>query len=71
MYVCLCHGVTDREIREAAAAGAREMVDLAAMTGCGTGCGSCGELAQTLLQEARRERNQASPLPLPMLQAAA
>jgi bacterioferritin-associated ferredoxin len=56
MYVCICHGVTDRAIREAAAAGARELGDLAMMTGCGTGCGSCTDLAATLLVEARRER---------------
>jgi bacterioferritin-associated ferredoxin len=56
MYVCICHGVTDRAIREAAAAGARELGDLAMMTGCGTGCGSCTDLAASLLVEARRER---------------
>jgi bacterioferritin-associated ferredoxin len=67
MYVCLCHGVTDREIREAAAAGARELGDLAAMTGCTTGCGSCGDLAEALLAQAREERS----LPLNVLQMAA
>ena len=65
MYVCVCHGVTDREIREAAVAGARGLDDLAAMTGVGTGCGTCADLAQSLLLEARRER----ALPLPILDA--
>jgi bacterioferritin-associated ferredoxin len=62
MYVCVCHGVTERAIREAVGAGARELGDLAAMTGCTTGCGSCAELAQAVLGDARRER--AFPLPL-------
>lgn len=67
MYVCLCHGVTDRAIREAVSAGARELGDLAAMTGCTTGCGSCSELAQELLSAARRERT----LPLRLVPLAA
>jgi bacterioferritin-associated ferredoxin len=67
MYVCLCHGVTDRSIREAAQAGARGLSDLAAMTGCSTGCGSCGEMAEQLLAEARGD----IPFPLPMVALAA
>jgi bacterioferritin-associated ferredoxin len=62
MYVCICHGVTDRAIREAAAAGARELGDLAVMTGLGTGCGSCTDIAASLLVEVRRERS--FPLPV-------
>lgn len=66
MYVCLCHGITDRRIREAAEQGASSLGELAAMTGCGTGCGSCGELAARLLIE----HHQSSAFPLPLLQAA-
>ena len=66
MYVCLCHGVTDRRIREAAVAGARDLADLSAMTGCATGCGSCAQLATELLAEHRA----ALDFPLPLLQAA-
>jgi len=62
MYVCICNGITDRAVREAAQAGARDLTDLSAMTGCATSCGSCGELAMQLLREAQRER--AFPLPL-------
>ncbi len=68
MYVCLCHGVTDRAIREAAEAGAQTLGDLAAMTGCSTGCGSCSELASSLLDEARAR---SMPFPLQVLPIAA
>lgn len=51
MYVCLCHGITERNIREAAGSGARSLPDLAARTGCGTGCGCCRELAEEILQQ--------------------
>ncbi len=54
MYVCLCHGVTDRAIREAAECGARDLADLTAMTGCAGSCGCCAEVATATLQDARQ-----------------
>lgn len=53
MYVCICHGVTDREIREAAACGAEGFEELASMTGCGGSCGCCKELALQIMDEAQ------------------
>ena len=52
MYVCLCNGVTDKAIQRAAQAGIRTMSELAMSTGCGAGCGCCGEVAEALLIEA-------------------
>ncbi len=51
MYVCLCNGVTEREIRQTAAAGCRTMSELTMRTGCGAGCGSCVCMATELLDE--------------------
>jgi bacterioferritin-associated ferredoxin len=51
MYVCLCHGVTENAIREAVGDGVRTLRELSFMTGCGTRCGSCADLARALLQE--------------------
>lgn len=51
MYVCLCHGVTDSEIREAAEAGCTGMPELMMRTGCGSSCGCCVETATGLLEE--------------------
>ena len=68
MYVCVCNGITDRQIREVAEAGCRSVAELTMRTGCGAGCGSCLELAAQLLDEA----NAASTLPeLPILSQAA
>lgn len=53
MYVCICHGITDRAIRRAAASGARSLADLTAMTGIASGCGSCADLARELLEESQ------------------
>lgn len=51
MYVCLCNGVTDREIREVAAGGCRTLPELTMRTGCGATCGSCLDMAQQILDE--------------------
>lgn len=55
MYVCLCHGVTDRDIRAAVCNGASSMRDLARELNVATECGRCACHAnqirkQTLLQ---------------------
>ncbi len=55
MYVCICNGITDRTVREAADAGARDLADLRAMTGCASSCGSCADVALQVLREAQRE----------------
>lgn len=49
MYVCICHGVTDRAIREARARGVVTIEQLGAETGCGSTCGCCRALAAELL----------------------
>jgi bacterioferritin-associated ferredoxin len=67
VYVCLCNGVTDRQIREAAEAGCRSMSELTMRTGCGATCGSCVEMATQLLDEVHAAR----ALPLPVLSHAA
>jgi bacterioferritin-associated ferredoxin len=56
MYVCLCNGITDRAVREAAHAGARNLSELTAMTGCASTCGSCADVALQVLREARSEQ---------------
>jgi len=55
MYVCLCNGITERDIRQAAAGGCRSMAELTMRTGCGAGCGSCIETATLLLDETAAE----------------
>ena len=67
MYVCLCNGVTERQIREVAEAGCRTLAELTMRTGCGATCGSCLPMAQSLLDEVHAVRD----LPLPVLSDAA
>ena len=41
MYVCICAGVPDVEIRSCIARGARTVEEVGDACGAGTGCGSC------------------------------
>jgi bacterioferritin-associated ferredoxin len=41
MWVCLCKGVNDRQIRAAINAGARTPEEIAARCRAATGCGGC------------------------------
>lgn len=51
MFVCICHAVSDRTIREAAERGVTTLEALAAETGTGTCCGACRPFALQILEE--------------------
>ncbi|GAA4859154.1 (2Fe-2S)-binding protein [Luteimonas vadosa] len=55
MYVCVCNGVTESDIRHSARAGCRGMAELTMRTGCGATCGSCLPMACELLEQARAD----------------
>ncbi|MCE2462021.1 MAG: (2Fe-2S)-binding protein [Pseudomonadales bacterium] len=55
MYVCLCQAVKDSEVRQAVASGIENVDELGEVLGVGTGCGSCRDFAQTLIDEALDE----------------
>jgi bacterioferritin-associated ferredoxin len=67
MYVCICNGVTDRQIREAADAGCATVAEMTMRTGAGASCGSCLGLVAELIEESRARR----ALDLPVLAQAA
>ncbi|MEN1940164.1 (2Fe-2S)-binding protein [Luteimonas sp. MJ246] len=64
MYVCVCNGVTDHQIREAAAAGCGSMTELTMRTGAGACCGSCVDTAVALLEDEAASRMVLQILPL-------
>jgi len=53
VYVCICNGVTDHQIREAASHGVSTVAELTMRTGCGATCGSCLDMAGGPLAKAR------------------
>lgn len=59
MYVCICHAVTDKQIREAISDGAHSLRDLRRQLGVMSGCGKCGNCVRDILQQCQ----QATPNP--------
>ncbi len=51
MYVCVCNGVTDKEIRKAVARGAGTLQELHDRLGVASQCGSCAEHAMSLIED--------------------
>ena len=54
MYVCMCNAVTDGEIRNAVALGARSLADLRTTLGVASCCGECAAYADNLVAESAR-----------------
>ena len=55
MYVCLCQGVTDGQIREAIYEGCCSYRDVRESLGVGTQCGKCACLAKEVVRETLSE----------------
>lgn len=51
MFVCICNGVTETQIRDAVADGAVSLQDLHDELGVASQCGSCGDHALSLIHE--------------------
>jgi bacterioferritin-associated ferredoxin len=55
VYICVCNGITEREIRARAEEGLRTLAELESCLGVGAGCGRCRHAAKEVLNEARSE----------------
>lgn len=53
MYICVCNGVTDRDIHEAIKQGAERMRDLRICLGVAGQCGACACHAKMALDKNR------------------
>ena len=51
MYVCVCKGITDTQIRAAVQDGASSLREVRNTLGVATQCGKCGILARQILRE--------------------
>jgi bacterioferritin-associated ferredoxin len=56
MYICICNGVTDDQIRAEIRQGACTMRDLRIRLGIATCCGRCGQCARAILAEIAVDR---------------
>jgi bacterioferritin-associated ferredoxin len=62
MYICLCRGVTDRQIKAAIDDGAQTLSHLRKNLGVAGQCGKCACSAQELLDAAKGGDNNQSSL---------
>ena len=53
MYICLCHSVTESDIRNCVEDGARRMRDLRRELGVASQCGKCACYARDLLRNSQ------------------
>jgi len=65
MFVCVCNGITERQIRAAIEDGARTVQELGARLGVASGCGCCSEFAADLISAARQSDTHAVPAGIP------
>lgn len=66
MYVCLCHGVTDREIQQHLDDGADSVAAITRCTNAGSRCGSCRAAIAHMVARANEARR-TDVVSLPML----
>ncbi len=67
MYDCLCNAITDKQIRDAAKAGATDLWALQHELGVGSQCGSCKESAAEILNELRSKKAHEAGVAQPLL----
>jgi len=65
MFVCICNGITEGQIRAAIDEGACSVHDLGARLGVASGCGCCAEFAASLISESRQSESQSCAASLP------
>lgn len=53
MYICICNGITDNQVRHCVKQGACCLADLQAELGVAAGCGACAAAAAEILREER------------------
>jgi len=54
MVVCLCQGVSEKNVRASIEEGARTRQQVTEACGAGDGCGTCHRTIKTLIVECRR-----------------
>lgn len=55
MYVCLCKGVTDSQIRDAVIDGADNLRDVRQQLGVASNCGRCAQCARQVIKQTKQE----------------
>lgn len=62
MYVCVCKGITDTQIKDAVYGGATSLRDVRRELGVMSQCGKCGVFTKQLVDEALQQHSLTSNL---------
>jgi len=62
MYVCICKGITDTQIRSAVEDGASSLRDVRNTLGVASQCGKCSVLTKEIVRESLLDSNQEQQL---------
>jgi bacterioferritin-associated ferredoxin len=55
MYICICKGITDSQIRQVVSDGATTLADVRQQLGAASKCGKCACLVDSVINEARAD----------------
>ena len=55
MYICICKAITDEDIKNAVNDGAQDLAAVQSQLGVSTGCGTCLEHAEEVIDQALTE----------------
>jgi bacterioferritin-associated ferredoxin len=61
MYICVCNGITERDIGGAVAQGCCTLRELRDQLGVGVGCGRCARCARDVLKDTLDTHMPANP----------
>lgn len=61
MYICVCKGISERHIRQAAEEGAESIATLRRELGVAAGCGGCAQAAEDCLARCRHDCREEGP----------
>ncbi len=64
MIVCLCRGLSERDLRGLVAAGAQSAEEISESCGAGADCGACLSMLDRLVHDVRRRSSRTSPVPV-------
>jgi bacterioferritin-associated ferredoxin len=56
MFVCICNGITDKQIRSAVSRGASSLQELRDELGVASQCGGCSDHALSILESGKAEQ---------------
>lgn len=57
MYICLCKGITDRQIKQAVDNGAQNLAHVREDLGVGSQCGKCAKITRQIIKTQKQQNS--------------